>query len=438
MKRLLAMSLAVMLFAGSQGVSQPAKWQFARIFPDTILTTAYGVSGLSVAPDGNVWIAPAWAVDSIQDNGGVWWPVAQVFVYRPNGTPVPFSGFKYVTVGSLQDSLFNGANGMRKDANGNIVYATYDALYRIDYRTGKGLAKVIPRADAFVATPAFTGANEMLVPYVLPGNPLLLYDERFAFLGTLVNAGLGFSRACEVSKDGNDIYWAGYTLNRVLVYHSDIGTIGSYTIKDSMAAGLQVESFAWNPGNGYLYMSGGNVDTIDYGPFLPGHAPMRWIGFDVGTKTGKDTITWNWSAYPYTQTAAGAPRPRAIDFSVTGDTAYVACFWSDKAAVQMFRKVVTGAPEANSSTPGTFSLAQNYPNPFNPSTTIQYSLPHRAHVSLVVYDMLGRPVSSLVNGDNEAGYHEVRFSAGNLASGMYFYRLQAGEFTRTKSLLLLR
>ena len=83
-------------------------------------------------------------------------------------------------------------------------------------------------------------------------------------------------------------------------------------------------------------------------------------------------------------------------------------------------------------------LLQNYPNPFNPTTTIRYSLPIRAHVLLTVYNALGQKVAELVNGDIDAGYHEVQFDGSNHASGVYFYRLQAGSYVETKRLLLMR
>ena len=88
--------------------------------------------------------------------------------------------------------------------------------------------------------------------------------------------------------------------------------------------------------------------------------------------------------------------------------------------------------------PVEFALQQNYPNPFNPSTTIGYELPKNAYVTLIVYDLLGRPVETLVNKLQSAGNHSVRFNGTNLPSGIYFYRLQAGTYYHTMKLLLLK
>ena len=88
--------------------------------------------------------------------------------------------------------------------------------------------------------------------------------------------------------------------------------------------------------------------------------------------------------------------------------------------------------------PKEFALAQNYPNPFNPSTTISYALPADAHVTLKVYDVLGREVRTLVNDDSKAGTYEARFDAGGLASGVYLYRLEAGGFVQSRKLMVLK
>jgi hypothetical protein len=88
--------------------------------------------------------------------------------------------------------------------------------------------------------------------------------------------------------------------------------------------------------------------------------------------------------------------------------------------------------------PLTFALDQNYPNPFNPSTTIRYSIARPMGVTLEVVDLSGNSVATLVRGEQQAGIHEVVFDASRLASGVYLYRLTAGEFSSTKKLLLMK
>jgi hypothetical protein len=105
----------------------------------------------------------------------------------------------------------------------------------------------------------------------------------------------------------------------------------------------------------------------------------------------------------------------------------------------VFKRVdlLTGVAEKGTP-PGNFRLFQNYPNPFNPSTTIRYALPGRAHVTLTIFNTLGQKVATPVNESQEAGYHDVRFDGSGVASGVYFYRLMAGEYVATKRLLLIR
>jgi acetyl esterase/lipase len=85
-----------------------------------------------------------------------------------------------------------------------------------------------------------------------------------------------------------------------------------------------------------------------------------------------------------------------------------------------------------------FQLRQNYPNPFNPSTTITFSLPLDEHTTLKVYDLLGRTVTTLVDGHLNAGQHNIRFDASHLVAGIYFYRLQSGDFSQIRKFTLVK
>ncbi len=94
--------------------------------------------------------------------------------------------------------------------------------------------------------------------------------------------------------------------------------------------------------------------------------------------------------------------------------------------------------EVNIGLPTEFALEQNYPNPFNPSTTINFTVPQSAQVTLKIFDVLGREVSTLINQVVPGGNHEVQFDATGLPSGLYFYTLSTGNFVETKKMVLLR
>jgi hypothetical protein len=85
-----------------------------------------------------------------------------------------------------------------------------------------------------------------------------------------------------------------------------------------------------------------------------------------------------------------------------------------------------------------YALHGNYPNPFNPSTTITFTLAQATNIKLEIFNALGQKVQTLVNGQQKAGYHEVLFNAENLASGMYFYRLKADNFSQVRKMMLVK
>jgi hypothetical protein len=85
-----------------------------------------------------------------------------------------------------------------------------------------------------------------------------------------------------------------------------------------------------------------------------------------------------------------------------------------------------------------YKLSQNYPNPFNPSTSINFSIPNKANVSLKVFDLLGSQIAELVNVEMETGSYNIEFNAANLPSGIYFYKIQSGNFSETRKMVLLK
>ena len=99
---------------------------------------------------------------------------------------------------------------------------------------------------------------------------------------------------------------------------------------------------------------------------------------------------------------------------------------------------LTGIKTSSSSIPVNFKLYQNYPNPFNPATKIEYSIPQNGNVLLKVYDMLGREVAVLVNEYKNAGYYTVNFDGSKLSSGVYIYKLQSGQYSDMKKMVLIK
>jgi hypothetical protein len=98
----------------------------------------------------------------------------------------------------------------------------------------------------------------------------------------------------------------------------------------------------------------------------------------------------------------------------------------------------TDIKPGNSNVPAEFSLSQNYPNPFNPATTINYSLPKEGHVKLSVFNALGSKVATVVDEYKPAGNYSVRFNASNLSSGIYLYKLESGNYTASRKLILIK
>jgi len=144
-----------------------------------------------------------------------------------------------------------------------------------------------------------------------------------------------------------------------------------------------------------------------------------------GTVVDFNNVT---NSNPFTLTAPGPG-----NYIVNAGYADQGLFW-DSSSVTI---TLTGVGE-NLSSPAIYKLYDNYPNPFNPSTTLRYSVPELAFTTLKIYNSLGSEVTTLVSETKPAGIYDVNFSATDLASGIYFYTLQAGSFTATKKMILMK
>ncbi len=125
------------------------------------------------------------------------------------------------------------------------------------------------------------------------------------------------------------------------------------------------------------------------------------------------------------------------NMSVAKNTVYIVGKHGTNAAVMIYRDELLGI-NSNQTIPKQFELKQNFPNPFNPSTTINYSVPEKSLVRITIFDISGKEVRTIVNAEHHSGNYSVRFDGSGLASGTYFYKIQAGSFIETKKMMLIK
>lgn len=147
------------------------------------------------------------------------------------------------------------------------------------------------------------------------------------------------------------------------------------------------------------------------------------------------TTTWTMYEFEFTATADHETHGMRLGAEFNTDVNNGGVIYIDNVVLE---KIESVSNETVEEIPDSFSLEQNYPNPFNPTTKIQYNLPQQAHVSLKVFDITGREVVTLVDNNMSAGSHTIEWDASNLSSGVYLYRITAGNFMYTRKLTLIK
>lgn len=427
MKQKLLFSLVAVLLLTVTGYSQ---WVNSGAWPDGSLLGQ--LHGIAVDPDGKVWLGnfnpekylPSGSTDTVTAN--------LIRVFNPDGTPASFSPVWRVVGNGINDTL-KGSNvrGMRADHNGNIIITLGNQrMYRVNYQNGEGMSKVILTLGTSPTAPAVSDDGKIFVgPVVNSGSVIQEYDADFNYLGDVVSFSIsGFSRSMECSADGNTLYFPSYSRGIIIVYNrpdefSAFDSVG--TIMD----GVDCESIAFNKATGNLWVSAGSYNDMPDPPFTPN----TWYEYDLSTDQVLDSLKWE-----FVVPQNPAERPRAIDFSPDGNTAYIGCFGgSGYPLAQKVEKVVSVEDQGEIVVNG-YKLSQNYPNPFNPTTKINFELSASGFTTLKIYDMLGNEVATLVQNELTAGSHSVNFNAANLASGTYLYQLNVNGTRITNKMILLK
>lgn len=279
--------------------------------------------------------------------------------------------------------------GQAMEVNGNNIWCTL-------YNTANDPASILKSTDA--------GTTWSWFRVTLPGGAAMNY----------VLSSISF-------KDAN----VGFAVGRRAYVNTS--AYANYLSKTTDGGRTWSDTLAVEPGRAH-------ADTkVKVAKAVPGTNTVIAVGYNsLGTKAWKsgDNGT-TWSAL---NPANNGVNSDFTNLAFGSSTQGILVGWQNIAKVS----IVTAVEQTKGEMPTAYSLNQNYPNPFNPTTTISYSLPRSSFVDLRVYDLLGRNVATLVQNEQSAGTHSAVFDAKGLASGVYVYTLKAGDFTATKSLVLVK
>jgi hypothetical protein len=372
--------------------------------------------------------------------GDTWWTIGLGGAWGPSSHQI--TGM--ITIGDTAYFVMDSIALYRKDSVGN-VYERLNGIDQLRYRVTaiegekwpldpEGIMEMsllvasrdlmtpvgrFPNCKVFMLKPAAGGFDNDFFYTLAPGLGLVAYDsnpitdEHWSLRRALINGNLvrsplhidgvypgpnegNVDTAAEITFDFDSFVDTNIVSDRVKVLSRKAGLIAGSLVSFSYGTG-ESRGFAFFPTEGLLPMdtitvtvSAGVTDV--FGEGLDGDGNGRYEG------SPSDDYSWTF-----------------------------------------YTKTVTSVKDAVSKKiPMSFSLFQNYPNPFNPTTTIPYVVPRRSPVTLIVYNVLGERIATLVDETKAPGTYEVRFDGGEFASGVYFCRMKAGDYTSITKLVLVK
>jgi hypothetical protein len=317
--------------------------------------------------------------------------------------------------GGITFEQFDGANGPSLDGSKSVKMDFYsystvgasDTMYSRIF-TGLQITDSVKFDYAHAEYPGF-GPDRMIVRVSIDGGqtfPHTIFDKEGNELATVAATSSNF-----VPASSSDWETFTYSLESIVTFSSV--AVQSPNGGEVWVVG-QTENITW---------TGVNVDDAKIE--LSNDNGTSWSTI-IETTPNTGTYAWVVAA------------PDSSDECLIRITNVANGFVYDVSDNVFTIDIISNLGEELEDIPTEFSLAQNYPNPFNPMTTIKYAVPKTSLVSIKVYDLTGQEVASLINEIKEVGTYEVKFDARNLASGIYLYRMVAGDFTAVKKLNVLK
>ena len=452
-KRITVLFLMVLLagtFAFSQSLPE-SKWEFSKVI-------SFGISfhGVAVTPDGNIW-GNVYARGTNPENADL--VSGGMVVYNPDGTlkvkinEVVINGVVH-NLNDDADGNFGQGRGVNLGPDGKIYSCHWNAVCIWDYETMEAIDYVYVlgalRSNALTSAVVDEEGNIVVGCVYVYDNGVRMFMQGGIFIGMAIDPGNPMlpaaSRDLAMSPDGKNLFIGNTQIDEspyqpsVQHWYSDLGVWGEYTYKQTIG------DYAMNCQDVYLDKQGRLWIGVD------GNAGVeRYSGFycwDLDKMEVVDLIEspilYGNAIIPEEDFEQGAfGMPRGFCLSNDGTKAYLVDF---NMGILEYKLKDQGPSSTNEpkAIPETFTLSQNYPNPFNPSTKFSYSLPNASDVKIVIYDVFGREVKTLVNDINKsAGTYNVTWNGKDnnnrqAVSGVYFYSMQAAGFNKTMKMILMK